>query len=150
MSSSHLHTGLEYVATALVFLPEPTTTLIGISLLGYVHGKKTGKRTQIIYRRRNYFSDVYTYAIKMKDGSHISYQVSGIRPGQMPRKLPTTNKLFSSEQSWESHRKSKNSTLHVLPQRKSFVGLQQGLLANRVGGVGYAHSVISRRNHRSK
>jgi len=150
MSSSPLYTGLEYIALALIFLPEPTTTFIGVGLLGYTRSQKNGEHTQVVYQHHNRFGDVYTYAVEMKDGACINYRISGIRAGQMPHKWPTTNKLYSSEQLWESYRNAKNNRINALPQRKPFSGLQQGLLSNSIAGAGYAHSVTSRRSQKPK
>lgn len=143
MSSSPVYTGLEYVAIAMIFLPEPATTFIGVGLLGYARSHKNGEHSRIVYQRRNRFGDVYTYSLEMKDGSYIEYCISGIRAGQMPRRLPSINKL-------EAYRNMKNNKIRALPQPKRFAGLQQGLLSNRVAGVGYAHSVIARGNHKLK
>jgi hypothetical protein len=143
MSSSPLYTGLEYIAVALIFLPEPTTTFIGVGLMGYARSQKNGEDTRVVYERRNRFGDVYTYTVEMKDGSYIDYRISGIRAGQMPRRLPNINKL-------EAYRNMKNNKVRALPQSKPFAGLQQGLLSNRVAGAGYANSVIARGNHKLK
>jgi hypothetical protein len=144
MSSSQLYTGLEYIAAALIFLPEPTTTFIGVGLLGYARSQKNGEQSsEVVYRYRNRFRDVYTYSVEMRDGSCIDYRISGIKPGQMPRRLPNTNKL-------ESYHYFKNNKASALPQRKPFSGLQQGLLSNPVAGAGYSNSVVARGTHKQK
>jgi hypothetical protein len=144
MSSSQLYTGLEYMAAALIFLPEPTTTFIGVGLLGYARSQKNGEQSpQVVYRHRNRFRDVYTYSVEMRDGACINYKISGIKPGQMPRKSPNINNL-------ESYRNLKTNKASALPQPKPFCGLQQGLLSNSVAGAGYANSVIARRSHKQK
>jgi hypothetical protein len=115
----------------MIFLPEPATTFIGIGLLGYARNKKTGGEPEVVYRRA-YFNDIYSYDLKMKDGSVIHYQISGIREGQMPRKWPVTYTLHNADHIRESHLKTKNNVIHALPPRKQFAGLQEGLLASRV------------------
>ncbi|MBM3166098.1 MAG: hypothetical protein FJZ94_01415 [Chloroflexi bacterium] len=171
MSSLPIYTGLEYVGLALIFLPEPTTTFIGVGLLGYARSKKMGQEPQLVYRRA-YFSDIYSYNLKMKDGAAIHYHVTGIREGQMPRKWPVACKPHTADHLRESHLKTKNNVIHALPPRKpltgsregllasrivhtqptrkQFSGLQEGLLNNRAAGAGYARSVAARRSPRPK
>lgn len=131
MSSSPIYTSLEYVALAMIFMPEPFTTFIGVGLLGYARSKKTGEEPELVYRRA-YFSDIYSYDLKMKDGSVIHYKISGIREGQMPSKWPVTYNLHTADHLRESHLKTKNNIIHALPPRKQFAGLQEGLLASRI------------------
>ncbi|MBM4450271.1 MAG: hypothetical protein FJ022_05640 [Chloroflexi bacterium] len=166
-----IYTGLEYVGLALIFLPEPTTTFIGVGLLGYARSKKMGQEPQPVHRRAH-FSDIYSYNVKMKDSSAIHYHITGIREGQMPRKWPVTYKLHTADHISESHLRTKNNviyalpsrrevtalregliarrTIHAQPTRKQFSGLQEGLLANRVAGAGYAGSVAARHAPRHK
>ena len=161
MSSSPIYTGLEYVALAMIFLPEPATTFIGVGLLGYVRSKKDGEQSEVVYRRRSSFGEIYSYSLKMKDGSLITYQVAGIRKGQMPREWPVTYKLNTADSIRDSRLSTKNNIIYALPlrnndavralpQRKQFAGLQEGLLANRMAGAGYAKSVVARRAPRPK
>jgi hypothetical protein len=115
----------------MIFMPEPVTTFIGVGLLGYARSKKTGAEPELVCRRA-YFSDIYSYDLKMKDGSVIHYQITGIREGQMPRKWPVTYTLHTADHIRESNLRTKNNIIHALPPRKPFAGLQEGLLASRV------------------
>ncbi|MEJ2740289.1 MAG: hypothetical protein P8105_10780 [Dehalococcoidia bacterium] len=82
------YTGLEPLALALIFTPEPVTTVAGFALLGYsacLSSRKQAHRPRL----RSPFEGFYSYSIKMMNKSTISYQIFTTRPGQLPfSKMP--------------------------------------------------------------
>ena len=94
---STYNTGLQAVALALIFMPEPFTTPIGIALLAYV--KATGRQRPATMRRlTNTFEDCYSYKLSMTRGTTINYQLSSKRHGQMPESYPRIAKLQDNPQ----------------------------------------------------
>ncbi len=89
--------GLQSVALALIFMPEPFTTPIGIALLAYAKAK--GRQRPVSARRlTNTFEDCYSYKLSMTRGTIINYQLSPKRHGQMPKSYPRITKLQDDPQ----------------------------------------------------
>ena len=80
--------GLEPLALALIFTPEPVTTIAGISLLGYAAHAKQQQKKSITGRLKSSFNDLFTYEIKMDNHSSITYYVYPTREGQLPLSWP--------------------------------------------------------------
>jgi hypothetical protein len=86
-SKSATSTGLQSLALALIFMPEPFTTPIGILLLAYA--KSMGPDRPTTPRRViNSFDDLYSYKMDMQRNSVITYQLSARRHGQLPEAYP--------------------------------------------------------------
>ena len=120
-----LSNGLQSVALALIFAPEPFTTPIGIGLLLAVKASKhSSSAPREAPRRINRFEDYYRYGTHMKNGS-IGYCVSPIREGQIPHALPKTVRLYDTNE-WQSYRK--NAYSYLKKTKPQFTGIQKGLL----------------------
>jgi hypothetical protein len=79
--------GLQSLALALIFMPEPFTTVIGVGLLSYA--RAMGNERPVTPRRMiTTFEDHYTYKLEMKRSSIISYELSARRHGQLPEAYP--------------------------------------------------------------
>jgi len=84
--------GLQSLALALIFMPEPFTTPIGIVLLAYA--KAQGAEKPITPRRViNTFDDLYSYKMAMQRNSVITYELSARRHGQLPEAYPKVARL---------------------------------------------------------
>jgi len=95
--NSTYSTGLQSIALALIFMPEPFTTPIGIALLAYI--RVTGQQKPVTVRRlTNTFEDHYTYKLNMVRGTTINYQLSPRRHGQLPGSYPKIARLQDNPQ----------------------------------------------------
>jgi len=91
-SKSAYSTGLQSLALALIFMPEPFTTPIGIILLAYAKTMATEKPATP-RRVISTFDDVYSYKLDMQRNKVISYQLSARRHGQLPESYPKMARL---------------------------------------------------------
>jgi hypothetical protein len=79
--------GLQALALALIFMPEPFTTPIGIVLLSYA--KAAGGEKPVTPRRMiTTFEDHYSYRLEMQRNSIINYELTARRHGQLPEAYP--------------------------------------------------------------
>jgi hypothetical protein len=84
---SEYSAGLQSLALALIFMPEPFTTPIGLALL--VYAKAMGSEKPAPPRRIvNSFEDSYSYKLQMQRNNMISYELSARRHGQLPGYYP--------------------------------------------------------------
>jgi hypothetical protein len=94
---SSTSTGLQAIALALIFMPEPFTTPIGIALLTYAKAMETQK--PVTPRRMiTTFEDHYSYKLDMSRNSIISYELSARRHGQLPESYPKIARLQDNPQ----------------------------------------------------
>jgi hypothetical protein len=94
---SAYYVGLQSVALALIFMPEPFTTPIGIALLSYA--KTAGRQRPASGRRLpDTFEDHYSYKLNLARSTTITYQLSPKRHGQMPESYPRIAKLQDNPQ----------------------------------------------------
>jgi|SRR4030066_1887756 len=94
---SAYYTGLQSIALALIFMPEPVTTVIGVGLLSYA--RSAGQQRPVTVRRlTNTFDDHYSYRLNMVRGTSINYQLSSRRHGQLPRVYPSVARLQDNPQ----------------------------------------------------
>jgi hypothetical protein len=84
-------TGLQSLALALIFLPEPFTTPFGIALLAYAKAVE-GEKPVTPRRTINTFEDNYSYKLQMQRNNMISYELSARRHGQLPGYYPRISK----------------------------------------------------------
>jgi len=96
-SKSATSAGLQSLALALIFMPEPFTTPFGIVLLAYAKTMGADKPTTP-RRVINTFDDLYSYKLDMNRNSIISYQLSGRRHGQLPEAYPRVARLQDNPQ----------------------------------------------------
>jgi len=91
-AKSAYYAGLQATALALIFMPEPFTTPIGVALLAYAKAmsaeKPVNHRCTI-----NTFEDHYAYKLEMQRNSIISYELSARRHGQLPEAYPRMSRL---------------------------------------------------------
>jgi hypothetical protein len=86
-AKSAYYAGLQATALALIFLPEPFTTPIGIALLTYA--KAMGAQKPVTPRRMiTTFEDHYSYKLEMQRSNTIRYELSARRHGQLPESYP--------------------------------------------------------------
>ncbi len=89
--------GLQSLALALIFMPEPFTTPFGLALLAYARiagaEKPTAPRRMI-----NRFDDLYSYKVAMQRNSVITYELSARRHGQLPEAYPKVARLQDNPQ----------------------------------------------------
>jgi len=89
--------GLQSLALALIFMPEPFTTPIGIVLLAYA--KAAGAEKPKAPRRViNRFDDVYSYKVIMERNTVITYELSARRHGQLPEAYPKVARMQDNPQ----------------------------------------------------
>jgi hypothetical protein len=100
MNSKQL--GLESVALALIFAPEPFTTLIGVGLLAAARANKMHSESR---RPTDRFEDYYRCAVELAKDGRLSYRVAPIRDGQMPHAAPRRTNPYETD-AWQHYRKS--------------------------------------------
>jgi hypothetical protein len=89
--------GLQSLALALIFMPEPFTTLVGVGLLSYA--RAAGKERPVTpHRMITTFEDHYSYKLDMSRNSVISYELSARRHGQLPESYPKIARLQDNPQ----------------------------------------------------
>jgi hypothetical protein len=90
-------TGLQTLALALIFMPEPFTTPIGLALLTYA---KAVEREKPVTPRRTIatFEDHYTYRLEMQRNNIINYELTARRHGQLPESYPRMARLQDNPQ----------------------------------------------------
>ena len=101
------HTGLEPLALALIFIPDPITTVVGIGLLSHImHIKQRGN---LEYHRSMHFrNNHYSYKIDMIDNTTITFQLSAARQGQLPVDWPQISGIYHTPQLWSEFHNGKN------------------------------------------
>ena len=100
---STYQTGLQSIALALIFMPEPVTTIIGIGLLSYATG--TGQQRPATVRRlTNNFEDLYSYRLDMLRSKTITYQLTPKRHGLLPGAYPSIARLQDNPQFLKAQR----------------------------------------------
>ena len=107
---SAYYTGLQTVALALIFMPEPFTIPVGVALLDYVRRAKQ-RRPVGLRPPANPFHEHYTYRLDMKDKTTITFQMFPTRQGLLPRAYPKIAKLHDNP--WTS------KTMYASAQRDS-------------------------------
>ena len=111
---STYNAGLQAMALALIFMPEPFTTPIGIALLAYA--KSTGRQRPASTRRLpDTFEDHYSYKLSMTHSTTITYQLSPKRHGQMPEAYPRIAKLQDNPQYLKTSRERAKQQSQFIP-----------------------------------
>ena len=102
------HTRIGPLALALIFIPEPVTTAVGIGLLGYSRVRNMLQQQQDIActRLKRTFDGFYGYKIQMTGKDSIAFQTFTTRQGQLPLTWPNITKVYHTPQVWESCRSS--------------------------------------------
>lgn len=95
--------GLQSLALALIFMPEPVTTIIGVGLLNYA--RMAGKQRPTIARRTiSTLEDHYTYKMSLVNNTSINVELFPRRHGQMPRTYPRIAGLQDNPQALKAFR----------------------------------------------
>jgi len=94
---STYNTGLQSLALALIFMPEPFTTPFGVALLAYAK-IASQQRPYMPRRLPDTFEDNYSYKMNMTRGTTITYQMAAKKHGQMPESYPRIAKLQDNPQ----------------------------------------------------
>ena len=125
-AKSPYYAGLQYVALAIMFMPEPFTTPIGIALLAYARG--AGQQRPVAARRlTNNFDDQYSYKLNMVRGTSINYQLSPRRHGQLPNAYPKIARLQDNPQFMKSLReRAKRQHAYAPVSKLEPAGLMRG------------------------
>lgn len=89
--------GLQSLALALIFMPEPFTTIIGVGLLSYARAMG-GEKPVTPRRMINTFEDHYSYRLDMQRNNIISYELSARRHGQLPESYPRMARIQDNPQ----------------------------------------------------
>ena len=121
--------GLESVALALIFAPEPFSTLIGVGLLALAKASKANRVTSTEAPLMvNRFEDYYHCKVHMEKAGIVSYKITPRKEGQIPHIPPQTVKLCETA-AWKHYRKTAYNYLDTKPLQKThFSGIQRGLL----------------------
>jgi len=124
-----LSRGLESVALALIFAPEPVTTFVGIGLLAATRATKVNRVASTPSARpSDRFEDLYNYRIVRTTRNSLAYRVAPLRDGSMPHAPSQRVKLYETG-AWHNYRNNAYSYLSQRnPQQENFRGIQRGLL----------------------
>jgi len=118
-SKSAYSVGLQSLALALIFMPEPFTTPFGLALLAYA---KTIEKEKPVTPRRmiTTFEDHYSYRLEMQRNNIISYELSARRHGQLPESYPRIARLQDNPQLVKAlkERAKRQSTYTSIPFSK--------------------------------
>ncbi|MBM3120158.1 MAG: hypothetical protein FJ006_11560 [Chloroflexi bacterium] len=102
--------GLQSLALALIFMPEPITTVVGVGLLNYARVARK-QRPTVLRPVINTFEDHYTYRMNLINNTTINVQLSPRRHGQMPKVYPSITRLHDNPQALKA--------LHERAQRQA-------------------------------
>jgi len=117
-----VNVGLESLAVALIVSPEPVSTVLGISLLGYTRLSGQQKETIKNHRRRD-FEDYYAYKINLVNKSTINYQIRSTRQGQLPSDWPSIANLCDRPELWNSYQTSSSNKRQITSSGPQPAGL---------------------------
>ena len=101
MNNNSVYNGLQGLALALIFCPEPITTIVGVWLLGYARAKANGKEATPP-KRENSFAHIYDYRLQKVGEAVLIYELEERRSGQLPWPTMTT-KVYKLPQSWKAY-----------------------------------------------
>jgi len=98
---------LEAAALAMVFAPEPVTTVVGIGLLAFSRKMRLEQQKKARQSRPYYsFQDYYNCRVGMVNRSAIAYNVAPIREGQLPLTRSNISRIYDSRREWEAYHKT--------------------------------------------
>jgi hypothetical protein len=114
--------GLESLAVALIVTPEPVSTVVGISLLGYT--RLTANQKEIVSKRnRKDFEDCYVYKIDLVNKATINYRIYPTRQGQLPSNWPNVANLCNRPELWNSYHATSSPRKQLTPYKPQPAGL---------------------------
>jgi len=111
-TTSAYRAGLQSLALALVFMPEPVTTLVGLGLLSVArHIEK--ERPNNFRRLPKTLDEHFDYRIALKSGSLLTVEMVPRKHGQLPRAYPRAAGLQDNPEVFKAIRENSSS-----PQQK--------------------------------
>lgn len=126
--------GLESLALALIFAPEPFSTFVGIGLLAAARASKMKRVSDnTTVKPANRFEDYYQCRIGMVNRGNLAYNIKPLKEGLLPGNFPQTVRLYDT-QAWGSYRRGAYSYLNN-KQPAQFSGIQKGLLQDMNRGL---------------
>jgi hypothetical protein len=134
-ASKPLSLGLESLALALIFAPEPFSTFVGIGLLAATRAAKMKRvsNSNNIAKPAHGFDDYYQYRIGMVKRDSLGYNIKPLREGQLTGSFPQAVRLYDT-QAWGSYRHGAYSYLNN-KKPPQFSGIQKGLLQDMNRGL---------------
>jgi len=103
--------GLESLALALIFAPEPFTTLLGVGLLAIAKAEKATRVGISATHRNNRLEDYYRCKMELSASGQLKYKMDPIREGQIPYSIPRTVKLHDTD-AWQQYRHRSYDGVH--------------------------------------
>lgn len=100
-NASTYRAGLQSLALALIFMPEPVSTVVGLGLLGVSRAIET-PRPNNFRRLSNGLSDHFDYKLTMRGSSTIAVEFKPKRHGQLPRAYPKVARLQDNPEALKS------------------------------------------------
>lgn len=100
-TDSTCRAGLQSLALALIFMPEPVSTVVGLGLLAASRAIGTS-RPHNFHRLSNGISDHFDYRLTMKGNSTIAVEFKPKRHGQLPRAYPRIARLQDNPEALKS------------------------------------------------
>ncbi len=100
-ATSTYRAGLQSLALALIFMPEPVSTVVGLGLLGVSRAIET-PRPNNFHRLSSGLSDHFDYRLTLKGNSAIAVELKPKRHGQLPRAYPRIAKLQDNPEALKS------------------------------------------------
>lgn len=113
-TTSAYRAGLQSLALALIFMPEPVTTVVGLGLLSvarYVEKERPNNFRQLPKTLDEHFD----YRIALKSGSLLTVEMAPRKHGQLPRSYPRAAGLQNNPEVFKAVRDNSLSA----QQRKS-------------------------------
>jgi len=100
-ATSNYRAGLQSLALALIFMPEPVSTVVGLALLAVSRTIET-PRPNNFHRLSNGISDHFDYKLAMRGDSTIAVEFKPKRHGQLPRTYPRVARLQDNPEALKS------------------------------------------------
>lgn len=100
-NASTYRAGLQSLALALIFMPEPVSTVVGLGLLGVSRAIGT-PRPNNFRRLSNGISDHFDYKLAIRGNSTIAVEFKPKRHGQLPRAYPKIARLQDNPEALKS------------------------------------------------
>lgn len=136
-ATSSFYMGLETLSLALIFMPEPATTVIGAGLLSYARQRRIKhQQRRTPPRRRNTFESYYSYRMQAAKNSVITLQFFPKSCGQLPLHSSKVTKIYYDPKVWQASQKAASTESRA--NHLHFSGIQPMGLMKRRNLVGRA------------
>ncbi len=108
-TTSAYRAGLQSLALALIFMPEPVTTVVGLGLLSVArHVEK--ERPNNFRRLPKTLDEHFDYRIALKSGSLLTVEMVPRKPGQLPRAYPRAAGIQDNPEVFKAIRENSSSS----------------------------------------